>query len=392
MHYAVPRLLYQAKLLEYFYTDICATKGWPRLLHAIPSPLQPAGVKRLLGRVPTGIPRERIIAFNHLGWTYAQKLRQARTTDETTAAFLWSGKAFCQLVLQHGLKPATGIYTFNSAGLEILQAARYQGMDTVMEQTIAPRALEQELLLEEQENFPGWETPLGKDTHLEEYTLREQKEWEQADTIICGSEFVRQGIIACGGSGDRCKVIPYGIDMLSFPKLKRHRQTEPLRVLTVGSVGLRKGSPYVLKAAQKLRGKAVFRMVGPIGVQTEAQSLLSKNVELIGPIPRSEILAQYAWADIFLLPSLCEGSATVIYEALATGLPVICTPNAGSVVRDGYEGFIVSIRDVEAIVDKVELLASNPELRAEMSDLAIQRAKEFTLESYHRRLMNVLVS
>jgi glycosyltransferase involved in cell wall biosynthesis len=150
------------------------------------------------------------------------------------------------------------------------------------------------------------------------------------------------------------------------------------------------GTRNILAAAQKLQKLAVFRMVGSLGVQAEVKPVLASYLELIGSIPRSEIIDHYAWADVFLLPSICEGSATVIYEALAAGIPVICTENAGSVIRDGIEGFIVPIRDHEAIADKLELLAKTPELRYEMSKNAKLRAKEFTLNKYKQRLMEIL--
>lgn len=391
MHYAVPRILHNAGILEHLFTDICAVKGWPRLLNFIPRKLQPDGVKRLLGRVPDGIPPQRITAFNQLGWSYTQRLRQASNRAEITAAFLWAGKKFCDLVLKTGLGSATGIYTFNSAGLEILQSARQRGMQTVMEQTIAPRSLEYQLLQAEQELFPDWEHPLSADPYLEEYIEREQQEWMQSDMILCGSEFVREAIKDCGGPGDRCRVVPYGVDISFIPEKKQISQTSPLRVLTVGGIGLRKGSPYVLEAARQLKGKVEFRMVGAVNVKTQAQNQLNDYIQLTGPIPRTEILSQYGWADVFLLPSLCEGSATVTYEALAAGLPVICTANTGSVVRDGIDGFIVPIRNSSAIIEKLELLALNPELRYEMGQNACQRAWEFTLNSYHQRLMDILV-
>jgi len=100
--------------------------------------------------------------------------------------------------------------------------------------------------------------------------------------------------------------------------------------------------------------------------------------------------AQYAWADVFLLPTLCEGSATVCYEALAAGLPVITTPNAGSVVRDGLDGFVVPIRDPEAIAEKLEILARDRELLWWMSNKARERAREFTVEKYGERLIATL--
>jgi glycosyltransferase involved in cell wall biosynthesis len=98
----------------------------------------------------------------------------------------------------------------------------------------------------------------------------------------------------------------------------------------------------------------------------------------------------YGWADVFLLPSVCEGSATVTYEAMGAGLPVIATPNTGSVVRDGTDGFIVPVRDADAVVAKVELLANEPDLRRHMGEQARARASDFTVAEYGRRLVSAL--
>lgn len=96
--------------------------------------------------------------------------------------------------------------------------------------------------------------------------------------------------------------------------------------------------------------------MGPINAGTWAAKEIARDCELVGAVPRQEIAKQYAWADVFVLPSICEGSATVCYEALASGLPVITTPNSGSVVRDGLDGFIVPIRNSEAIREKLARL------------------------------------
>ena len=115
-------------------------------------------------------------------------------------------------------------------------------------------------------------------------------------------------------------------------------------------------------------------------------------MELTGPVPRSEVLAQYAWADVFFLPSLCEGSATVTYEALACGLPVVCTPNTGSVVRDGIDGFVVPMRDAAAMADRLLQFHQDRDLLESASEQARQRASEFTLEAYRTRLKQALHS
>ena len=387
MHYAVPRMLDRAGLLERLYTDICAAKDWPRLLRLIPRALRPAGVQRLLGRDPGGIPARRITAFTGFGFEYARRYNRASTTDERNAAFLWSGREFCKRVIAGGFGSAKAVYVFNSAGLEILHAARQRGLKGVVEQTIAPRSIEWALLKDEALHFPEWETPTAKDAMMEDYCAREAAEWAAADLVVCGSEFVREGIIASGGDPDRCVVVPYGIERHANAAPRTPRREGPLRVLTVGAVGLRKGAPHVLSAARQLGKRAEFRMVGAVQVLPEAERELRANVQLTGVVPRSEVAAQYAWADVFLLPSLCEGSATSTYEAMFQGLPIICTPQTGSVVRDGIDGFLVPARNGGAIAEKLALLADQPALLASMSESARLRSADFTLEKYGERLI-----
>src|SRR5262249_20854981 len=158
----------------------------------------------------------------------------------------------------------------------------------------------------------------------------------------------------------------------------------------VGAVGLRKGSPYVLEVARRFAGRAAFRLVGAVSIPREPHAELRRHVDLIGPVPRSHVLEHYAWADIFLLPSVCEGSATSTYEAMAAALPVVCTPNTGSVVRDGSDGFIVEAGDMDALCQRLEQLVSSPDLCRQMGRNAQERAGTFGLESYAARLLDVL--
>jgi glycosyltransferase involved in cell wall biosynthesis len=389
MHYAVPRILYRAGMLARFCTDICAAKGWPRLLSAVPPALRPPALKRLLGRVPGGLPRDRITAFSSFGLEYARRLAAAATPVEAIATHLWAGRTFCELILSTGLDGASGVYTFNSAGLELLEAARERGLAGIMEQTIAPKQIEDALLAEEHARFPGWESPPGANPYAGEFSSRERGEWDNADLILCGSDFVREGIAKAGGPAHKCAVVPYGGDFPP-PPAREPLQDRPLRALFAGSVSLRKGAPYLLQAAARLGSAWQVRAVGPIQASEPAAAELRRRLELTGPVPRSEVRRHFDWATVFVFPSICEGSATVCYEALAAGLPVITTPNAGSVVRDGVDGFIVPIRDPEAIAEKLELLARDRELLAWMSANALARSREFTLEKYGERLLGAI--
>jgi glycosyltransferase involved in cell wall biosynthesis len=158
-------------------------------------------------------------------------------------------------------------------------------------------------------------------------------------------------------------------------------------VLTIGA-GLRKGTPYILDAAMRLKGIAEFRVIGDVGT-AETIARVSEHLDVRGIVPRSDILQHFAWADVFLLPSLCEGSPLAIYEALNCGLPVICTPNTGSVVRDNLDGFIVPIRNSDAIVDRLERLASTPDLRREMSRNAYAQGRRFGPDVYKEKILSL---
>jgi glycosyltransferase involved in cell wall biosynthesis len=107
-------------------------------------------------------------------------------------------------------------------------------------------------------------------------------------------------------------------------------------------------------------------------------------------VPRSRVIDEFRRADVFVLPTLCDSFALVHLEAMACGVPVITTPNCGSVVRDGVDGFVVPIRDAEAIADTIELLLADRALRERMGQNARARAREFTWERYGERLLGAL--
>jgi glycosyltransferase involved in cell wall biosynthesis len=393
-HYAIPRAVHRLGLLGRFYTDLWSGKSWGKLLEAIPAGLRPDSLKRLLGRHAKDLPSELVTEFPTLAFSYGFERRRARSADEELRVHINAGRRFCERIIGHGLRDCDGVYTTNSQGLELLVHARQRGMRTLSEQTIAPYAFERALLTEEQGRFPGWEEPMEPAREaVEAFAARERQEWAHCDRILCGSDFVRDAIRSVGGPAERCSVVPYGFD---FPNQKaesgKRKAGGPLRVLTVGTVCLRKGMPYVAQAAEALRGQMKFRVVGPCRLLPAGLEKLRSVVELIGAVPRSEVRAHFQWADVFLFPSLCEGSATVCYEALAAGLPVICTPNTGSVVRDGVEGFLVPIRDVKFIVERLRQLDADRRLLATMSDAALARCEFFSMDAYATRLKTVLTA
>jgi glycosyltransferase involved in cell wall biosynthesis len=389
MHYAVPRILDTAGELERFYTDICADHGWPKWLRALPTASLPSAVRRLAGRETEGISRQRLKSFPVFGLRLARQRLAVRTPSEQTATALWGAQRFGRLVTRGGFGGAAGFYGFSGESLEQLAAARTAGLWTVVEQIIAPRAVLDRLIEEEEATYPNWRLEQESDRYALKFGERERAEWGMADLVVCGSQFVADEVRKASGGSVNCLVVPYGVDR-RFAVPPRSRRPGPLRVLTIGASGLRKGTPYVLAAARQLAGQVTFRLVGPCGVPDPVNAELDQALERLNIVPRAEIPVHYAWADVFLLPSLCEGSATVVYEALTAGLPVITTVNTGTVVRDGVEGYIVPIRSAEAIISALERLDADRALLAELSANAVRRAADFDIAAYGRRLRTAL--
>lgn len=394
MHYAVPVILHRLGLLDHCYTDAYTGPGssWEfigRAARRLPPEWQPPPLRRLLDRRSNGLPPDKITAFNLFGLRHSLGLAGTHSAAERQRLFLHYGDRFGKLILRHLTHEPQAVYAFQWAAYPLL--ATLPGL-RIYERFSAPKQLEWQLVSHEQERWPGWEGPYPELAAFEPVLKRERQEWSLADLILCPSEFVLQAMLAAGVPARKLRPVPYGIDVAEFACPRRPwDHLRPLRLLFVGVLSLSKGVQYFFETL-KLLAKVPLeaRLVGQVAIREPFRSRLGEVAELTGQVPRSQVLKHYAWADVFVFPSLCEGSATVCYEALAAGLPVITTPHAGSVVRDGVEGFIVPIRDAEALAEKVAQLAADPHLLAWMSENARARAREFSWEAYGDRLVNAL--
>jgi glycosyltransferase involved in cell wall biosynthesis len=194
-----------------------------------------------------------------------------------------------------------------------------------------------------------------------------------------------------GASPERIKIVPYGIDSNWFDEVPHRKKG---RALFVGSVGLRKGNHYLAQAVRLLQQRNIpceARVVGPYKNKIIEHPEF-QGPQYIGQVPRSDIKKEFLQADIFVLPTLSDSFALVHLEAMACGVPVITTPNCGSVVRDGVDGFIVPIRDAKTLANRMEQLLTDDNLRHQMSVNARERAKEFTWDKYCDRLLNAFQS
>jgi glycosyltransferase involved in cell wall biosynthesis len=144
------------------------------------------------------------------------------------------------------------------------------------------------------------------------------------------------------------------------------------RAIYAGALSLRKGIPDLLEAAR--RASVELWLVGPR--TSEVEPFLreySGSYLHHGAVAQVRLRELYREADVFVIASVEEGLAMVIAQALACGLPVICTTNTGgdALVRDGVNGFVVPIRDPDAIAARLELVRGDPARLAAMQRAAV---------------------
>ena len=111
-----------------------------------------------------------------------------------------------------------------------------------------------------------------------------------------------------------------------------------------------------------------FKTIGKTKKMFDKMINNDPTIKLIGF--KKDVENYYKKADVFVLPSLAEGSPRVVLEAMFCGVPVITTENAPAIIEDGKTGFIVPIQNSEKIKEKIEYLYNNPEKRKEISGKA----------------------
>ena len=323
-------------------------------------------------------------------YVVSSRLRPLRPFSE--AILRWRNKCFDGWVAKRiARERPKAVVCYDSCAQRTFEGAKSLGTLCVLDQSIGHICTGLQLLREEAKLHPDFADSLP--TKVPEWLIeRCSQEALLADCVLSPSEYVRHSLIANGVEPARIAALPFGVDPERFqPRPEGTEKT--FRVLFVGQLSQRKGIKYLLEAFRNLRlPSAELVLVGNVAGSGKGLLRYRDMFQHIPNVPRAEVHHWFERADVFVYPSLHEGSALAIYEALACGLPIITTPNSGSMVQDGIQGYIVPIRDVERLKEKILLLYENRELRQEMSRRARLRAEEFTWAAYQQRLGSILLN
>lgn len=203
---------------------------------------------------------------------------------------------------------------------------------------------------------------------------------KRAEKITVVSEALKSKVKELYPAAD-VSVISMGCDTSKFGK-QYHKenyfnQDGKKVILFVGRLAEKKGVTYLIDAMESIDGKLVIVGDGPLRESLEEQAQKYGNkIEFWGSKSHQELREIYASADIFVAPSITakdgdsEGIPTTIMEALASGLPVIGSDSGGisEILEDGYNGFLVSERDVSGLSQKILMLIESDEIKTKLSE------------------------
>ncbi len=279
------------------------------------------------------------------------------------------------------------VYAYEDCAENIFLAARDLGFRRVYDLPIAYWETAQRLLGEEAERYPDWEPTLGATRDSQKKLARKTRELELAELVICPSTFVLHSLPAQTRTRRKCLVAPFGTPSLDSGEQRSTTREgrRHLRVLFAGAMTQRKGLADLFAAIKMINSREVELVV--MGSLIRALNWYRQrlpNFVYEQPRPHAGVLQLMQSCDVLVLPSIVEGRALVQQEAMACGLPVIATKNAGAddLILDGETGFQIPIRTPEAIAEKLDWCVKNRSRLAGMGIAARTRASEFTWHAY----------
>ena len=266
---------------------------------------------------------------------------------------------------------------FSGSSLETIIEAKRLGKITILERGSSHYNYQMKIL---QEEYLKFNIPFFPDySHWQ----RELLEYELSDYISIPSSFVLKTFLKEGISKEKILLNPYGVNLSEFAQIPKN--DDIFRIIYAGSLSIRKGSYYLLEAFNELNlPKSELWHIGTIN--NEILPLLNKynnnyKIKFLGHKPQKELYRYYSQSSIFVITSIEEGLAMVIAQALSCGLPCVVSENtgAGDIIENGYNGYVIPIRNIKLLKEKILLLYEDKDKLENMSKNAVDSISKMKL-------------
>jgi len=286
------------------------------------------------------------------------------------------------------------IYCYEDCALKTMLAAKRRHVKTVYELPLGYFKGVEEIISRELSANPALSpffAPFPEPRYKQE---RKQLELETADLIICPSRFSRSTTegYCCP---DRVKVIPYGADTTRSAKQWPARRDAPLRLLYVGQISPRKGIHLLFEALTRIApAEYSLTLIGTWrpGFRQWLDRQYGIRYRYLGKISHSELHNFYKAHDALVFPTIAEGLALVILEAMACGIPVIASTHSGGadIITNGRDGLIFRAQDVGALRTAIADLLNKVDSLPEMGFQARRTAEQLSWDEYGEKVLQTI--
>jgi glycosyltransferase involved in cell wall biosynthesis len=364
-----------------------------------------SAIKRTLPALDRGLSRRKITLLPdeviHKSWSWevlrsvAQKARAGACIED----WLWEKSeerldAICsRLIRGRAFDAFLGV---EHGALGTIRAARESGKKSVITFLSPHHAFREKWVDAEYKAFPELLTPSAQRLlHLGiQRDRRRDEEAKLADIIRTNSSLTSASLADAGfDPGKMVTVPPGGPHAISEEAIAPERPGIP-RFIYAGPVSVRKGAHYLIKAWKLLkpRNRAELHFYGTVLLPKRCLEDLGGDVLFHGTVPQDELFSAFREGCALVFPTLCDGFGMVACEAMAQGLPVITTKNAGArdAVREGENGFVVPVRDERMLAERMEWFMQNRKELPRMRRAALAGARERTWERFRTHLWEEL--
>ena len=245
-----------------------------------------------------------------------------------------------------------------------------------------------ELFQREIEKVPEARGSLMEETEMSPNFAHNDGTFEQADAVICASSFTKHSLEAAGSKAP-AHVVGYGVDLNLFSARTEAPSARQLTIGFVGALSQRKGARYLLGALAKLpKGASKLILYTRAKVDQELiRGFDSLDIEIKGGLSDAQLAADMKRCDLVALPSIAEGFGLVILEAMACGVPVLCTTSTGGAdfISHRRNGMLIEPGSVDAIEQELVWAAKHRDILFQMGQSARSEAERLTWAEYRRK-------
>lgn len=364
-----------------------------RAIRRLPQAVSMPVLRQLERRTIDGIAEHKV---HRLALWEMLRTAANRYAGPVAADRIWDrmSRSFDATVARRYVPKTQAIHGFEYTSLQSFEAARQAGVARVLHlPSLDSRQFE---LIQEREKrqWPELRSPHDAyfDSMFERRYERRQREIALADVIVVNSSLTARSHIAAGAAADKVICVP----LAAPPPVEQivERETDgPLAVLWAGPFSLRKGAHYAIDAwrSSRLGRNARLDVYGHMSAPARLLDGLDESVRFHGSVPQTRLFEAYRNADVLLFPTLSDGFGLVAAEALAHGLPVITTEQAGAADLISQDnGLIVPAADPQALAQALRWCLDNRTRLAEMRHHALETAHRRQWTHYRRDYVTAL--